>query len=139
MERRHHKQDDPVALGQYVRRRREAAGLSVRGLARAAGMDATGISRLENGENVPTPQTLARLARVLEVDVNDLYTLAGYPISQQLPSFEPYLRARYDLSAETIEKLAPIFELAIEHEQHEKGGSHDDDRDQADSHDSATA
>ena len=120
--------ENSLELVAYVRTRRLDVGLTVRGLARAAGVDATGISRLENGDNdAPEPRTLARLARALEIDVTDLYLLAGYQTSTELPAFQPYLRARYDLSAEDVEQLAAHFELIRERHDQQKGGRHDDD------------
>lgn len=111
-------------LGAYIRRCRESLGLTVRGLARAAGVDATGISRLERGDNdAPEPRTLARLAKALGVDVTDLYVLAGYPVSQGLPAFQPYLRARYDLTPEEVEQLAAHFQLMLDRRERQKGGS----------------
>jgi transcriptional regulator with XRE-family HTH domain len=125
MERSSHKDD--AGLGHYLQQRRREAGFTVRGLARAAGIDATGISRLEHGENeAPLPETLAKLARVLEVDVNDLYVLAGYQTSLYLPSFQPYLRERYNLSTEAVDQLASIFDLILERDLRQRGG-HDDD------------
>ena len=125
MERR----DEQPELGTYVRKLRTAAGLSVRGLARAAGVDATGISRLENGENeAPEPRTLAALARALGVDVADFYVLAGYEAASELPAFQPYLRAKYDMTPEEIEQLAAYFQLIRERQLRQKGGRDDDTR-----------
>jgi transcriptional regulator with XRE-family HTH domain len=120
-----------VELGAYVQKLRLETGLSIRGLARAADVDATGISRMEKGDEIPTPHTLASLARVLEVDVSDLLILAGYPVTTELPAFQPYLRARYDLSPEAIEQLGAIFDLVVEHEDRGKEGNHDDDHSHA--------
>ena len=121
MERRDNK---AVALGGFVRKLREAAGLTVRGLARASGVDATGISRLERGEyESPEPRTLARLAAALGVDVGDLYRMADYPQpTEQLPTFQPYLRARYDLTPDEIAQLAAHFDLINERHARDEGG-----------------
>jgi transcriptional regulator with XRE-family HTH domain len=51
---------------------RVAAGLSQRGLAAASGVTRMTIQRVERGENVPTPSTLAALAFALQVSVWDL-------------------------------------------------------------------
>ena len=122
MERR----SNPSELGAFVRERRLAAGLSIRGLARAAGVDATGISRLENGDNDrPEQRTLASLARVLEVDLADLFALAGYQMPSTLPALPVYLRRRYDLTPEEVQQLAAHFELIRERHVRREGGRHD--------------
>ena len=99
-------------FGRHLRDLRRRRRLSLRELAKRAGLDATGISRLERGASTaPAPRTLACLARALDVDVADLYALAGYEVARDLPTFTPYLRARYDLPQEAIEQLAAHFEL----------------------------
>jgi transcriptional regulator with XRE-family HTH domain len=55
------------------------------------------LHNLENGHYLtPSPDRLQRLADVLGVDFEDLYALASYDRPERLPSFGPYLRARYD-------------------------------------------
>lgn len=103
-----------VSLAQYVQRLREERGLSTRALAKAAEVDSTYLSRLQRGDySAPDARILYRLARVLDVEPDELYEVAGY--SDGLPSFEPYLRARYDLPQEAIDQLEAHFELLNEH------------------------
>ena len=111
-------------LGARVKRLREEAGLSVRGLAAAAKVDATYLSRLEHGAiGSPDPRILYRLANVLEVEVADLYTAAGYHDGRGLPGFAPYLRAKYDFPDEAIAQLEAHFDLINERQQR-KGDDH---------------
>ena len=51
------------------------------------------------------------LCEVLGVPIEDLYALAGYDSPKRLPSFQPYLRAKYDLPPEAISDLERYFEL----------------------------
>ena len=47
----------------------------------------------------------------LNVDFEDLYGLAGYESPERLPSFRPYLRAKYELPPEAVADLERYFEL----------------------------
>lgn len=103
--------DKERALGDYVRRRRLATGLSLRQAARRAGIDHTYWGKVELGElRSPNPRYLNAMAVVLEVPPQELFGLAGYYVPEQLPSFGPYLRAKYDLDAEGIAELHRLFE-----------------------------
>jgi transcriptional regulator with XRE-family HTH domain len=113
--------DRMTELGQHVRTLREARGLSVRGLAAQANVDATWLSRIERGVYTsPDPRHLLRLAKALEVEVEELYEDAGY--TGGLPAFSPYLRAKYDLPQEAIDQLEAHFELINEKYQQDKKG-----------------
>ena len=50
------------SIGKFVAWRREELGLSQRELAKRAGISHTVVSRLESGQQVPSPKTLERLA-----------------------------------------------------------------------------
>ena len=109
-------------LGDRVRKLREDAHRSVRGLATEAGVDPTWLSRLDRGLiGTPDPRTLYRLAAALDVEVASLYEDAGYG---GLPQFAPYLRAKYDLPEEAVHQLEAHFELINERYQREKGNHH---------------
>lgn len=117
-------------LGKHIRRVRIDLGFSIRRLAAAAGVDASWLSRLERGDyNSPDPRCLSQLAAVLEIDPIDLYLLAGYPGSERLPGFAPYLRAKYDLPPEAVTQLEAHFRLLNEKYRREKGGEGDVERD----------
>ncbi|HUD05458.1 MAG TPA: helix-turn-helix transcriptional regulator [Candidatus Saccharimonadales bacterium] len=105
------KGDGNQSLGDYIRSRRLSLGLSRAGAAEAADLDASYWAKLENGNYIkPAPPHLSAISDVLEVPVADLYALAGYEIPAGLPSFQPYLRARYDLPAEAVSDLERYFE-----------------------------
>jgi transcriptional regulator with XRE-family HTH domain len=89
-------QKDMYLLGQRIREAREEAGLSARRLEEACGLDHSFISKLEKGkyQSVST-KSLTALANALDLPIEDLYAMAGYQVPDSLPSFGPYLRARY--------------------------------------------
>jgi transcriptional regulator with XRE-family HTH domain len=57
--------DGLAAVGRCVRRRRQAAGLSIAQLARRAGIGSSTLSGLERGRRNPSLAVVQRLARVL--------------------------------------------------------------------------
>lgn len=99
-------------LGKYVRDRRESRSLDYYQAAARSGLNHTFWRKLEDGQyEAPSPRSLLAIARALEVPIEDLYALAGYDIPARLPSFRPYLRARYDLPPEAVTDLERYFEL----------------------------
>lgn len=59
---------DLVRLGAAIADARRQAGLTQDELAQRAGKQQADISRIENGRNEPTLQTLANFARILRID-----------------------------------------------------------------------
>ena len=83
-------------LGQVLREARQDKNLSARKLEELCGLDHSFISKLEKATyGTVSADTLIRLARVLDLPTEDLFALAGYKVPEALPSFGPYLRARY--------------------------------------------
>jgi tetratricopeptide (TPR) repeat protein len=83
--------DDPTALGQRLRRAREAAGLTQRQLA-FEGCTAAYVSRIEAGARVPSLQILREFARRLGVSVDALATGRAEELSSDLLEAEVALR-----------------------------------------------
>lgn len=97
-------------LGKAMREAREAKGISQRQLGKLSGVDYSSISRMERGEFAsPDPVKLQKLARLLEVDVEEFYALAGYLMPEDLPELVPYMRAKYDMPGEAAEELERYF------------------------------
>lgn len=118
--------DYATQLGGHVTYLRKARDYSVRGLAEDAKVNATWLSRVERGlYKSPDARALLRLARALDIDVEELYVEAGYGDGRGLPSFAPYLRAKYDLPPEAIAQLEAHFQLINDH-YHEMKGDADD-------------
>jgi len=72
----------PENLGEYVRQKREKAGLSQRQLAQEAGVSFSNISRLESGFHLsPSPGLLKNIADVLDVDLAELLGYLGIEVA----------------------------------------------------------
>jgi len=102
-------------IGRRIRDRRQELGMSKRELGRLAGIENSTIVRLEQGAFAnPQPDTLRRIAEVLELPLADLYALADYVVPAELPTFKPYLRSKYrSLPAAAREDLNKAFERII--------------------------
>ena len=101
------------ALGRYIRTRRESRELDVRTAAEQAELDPSYWWKLEAGRyDSPAPRYLQAIAEVLQVPLTDLYGLAGYDHTDELPGFTPYLRTKYpELSPEDVRGLERYFDL----------------------------
>lgn len=99
-------------LGEFVRRRRESRGFDHYEAERRSGIDHTTWRKLEAGSyESPSPKTLQAIADTLKVPLDELYLLAGYKLSGKLPTFTPYLRARYHLPHQAVQELERYFEM----------------------------
>ncbi len=99
-----------VTLGETLRSAREGLRLSLRQLADSVETHHSLLARLESGEYLSTkPELLSRLARKLELDERDLFSLAGLDVPEGLPSFVPYLRAKYDMPPDAAKALQEYF------------------------------
>jgi len=102
---------DAVALGKYLRQRREELGLSLRQLASMVGTHASYLGRLETGAYRRPPfEYLPRIAAALKISYADLFAVSGYGIPEELPSLVPYLRVRYNMSEETSREMDRYFQ-----------------------------
>ena len=95
------KQTAPNEFGEYLRRLRLEKKLGIRELARKAHLDAGALTRLEQGNRKPRPETLKALASALNVPLADLFGTAGYITPSELPSISTYLRVRYGALSDT--------------------------------------
>jgi transcriptional regulator with XRE-family HTH domain len=107
-------------LGEYIQQHREALGLSLRAVARQAAIAPSGLSDIENGRRIPTPDTLQRIAEALQIDYEDLYAVSGISRPEKLPELDAYLRTRYrdELTAADRRSLERYFEEL----RHKRGG-----------------
>jgi hypothetical protein len=68
------------------------------------------VVRAEQGR-VPTPQTLARLAGPLGLELAELYALAGYAVPEHLPGLRPYVALKYkELPPAAVNELESFLE-----------------------------
>jgi|HubBroStandDraft_6_1064221.scaffolds.fasta_scaffold678529_1 transcriptional regulator with XRE-family HTH domain len=99
-------------LGATIKARRLARGWSITDAAKAAGMHRSYWGRLEQGfYSSPSPLYLLQVARAIELPVGELYAMAGYEQPDELPTFRPYLRAKYNLPPGAIRELEGYFEF----------------------------
>lgn len=97
-------------LGKLIREAREDMGLTLRALGELSGLDFSTVAKMERGEfRAPDPVKLQKLARTLELDVEDIYALAGYTMPEGLPEFVPYLRAKYRLPEQAVAQMEAYF------------------------------
>jgi transcriptional regulator with XRE-family HTH domain len=107
-------------LGQYLRRKRELARLSLRDVAKQTQVSAATLSRIENGTGVPDTPTLARIARWLNVPLERIVNgnqQAGEPVvyypNESIPDIlEAHLRADPNLTSDSARALAELFRVA---------------------------
>ncbi len=86
-----------MRIGDRIRQARVSAGMTLRDLAgRAAPLSATAISRYEQGEDVPRPDTLQRLALALEVPTG--YFFREISIRLERPRYRK--KSRFGLKAQ---------------------------------------
>lgn len=72
------------AIGTAVKHRRDALGLSQRGLAEKAGTTAAAVSHIERGQRQPSADLLGRLASALECTTDDLVSAGAVPSSESI-------------------------------------------------------
>jgi transcriptional regulator with XRE-family HTH domain len=112
-------------LGKYLKQHREELGLSVRELADKMDVSFGFIGQLESGRKSPTLDMLRKLARALRVPVEDLFALSDHMMTETLPDFGPYLRAKFELAERDIRKLQSQFDEMLDKKRPQpKGGSH---------------
>lgn len=111
-------------FGSWLKKQRLLTGYSTVRLAREVGINDATITRIEHGSiTAPDPKKLAGIARVLRLDLADVYARAGYAVADQLPSFEPYLRQRYgDLPPAAMADLDQAFAEVIARHGYVPGG-----------------
>lgn len=66
-------------LGTIIRKKRQSMPLTLKQLTAVSGVFISHLGRIELGQHKPSPHTLIRIARPLDLDPNELLTLAGYP------------------------------------------------------------
>lgn len=71
------KPDPYVNLGEFIKRQRELAQLSIRQLAEMCGVSNPYLSQIERGLRIPSSMILQSLAKGLRLSAETLYTQAG--------------------------------------------------------------
>jgi transcriptional regulator with XRE-family HTH domain len=93
-------------LGQLIVSTRERRGLSTRQLVRLADIPQTWLQRLEHGHFLqPSPDRLARLAEILEIDPARIDRLTRNYLADSLPSVHTYFRSKEKAGPEEIAEI----------------------------------
>ncbi len=69
-------------LGQKIQRLRKELKLTQEALAEIVGIDPKNISKIENGNNYPSPETLTAIAAALKVDIYELFVFSAIPYDE---------------------------------------------------------
>jgi len=98
-------------FGSWMKQRRQETGITTTRLAKQIGIPDATITRIEQGEFLaPSPEKLRRIAEGLNLSLADVYAMAGYAAPSELPSFQPYLRRKYqDMPAAAEKDLEKAF------------------------------
>ena len=72
-------------LGRILKQQRVAIPLTLQELAATASVSSSHLGRIERGERFPSARILRKIARPLNFDEDELFTLAGF-LSPQTPS-----------------------------------------------------
>lgn len=108
-------------IAQLFLQRRSDLGLSTRQVATRAGISPGTVHLLEHGINLsPRPDILKALAGALEIPLSELYLIADWLTPQELPSLQPYLRAKYGLGKR---EAAEVSDYLNSLQQRADGGS----------------
>lgn len=112
---------DVSELGEYIQRKRQGEGLSLREVSAITGVSAATLSRIENGKGVPDSTTLVRLAGWLGIPLDGLMKGLLLPSAdaemtiyrESTPDkVEAHLRADPNLRPETAKALSELFRVA---------------------------
>jgi transcriptional regulator with XRE-family HTH domain len=93
-------QQRQALLGDVLSARRSELGWSLRQVGDETGIDFSHFGTIEKNEKRPS---------AYDLNVTDLYSLAGYTEPTGLPALQPYLRAKYDLPHGAVDELDSCF------------------------------
>jgi len=96
-------------LGEFIREQREAAQISMRGLAAKAGVSNPYLSQVERGLRRPSADILAQIAQGLSISVETLLVKAGVLPAGGTPPVVAAIRADVGLSERQKSALTDIY------------------------------
>lgn len=79
-------------LGETINKERERLRCTLREFAKLTGVSYSQLSKIERGEHRPTRETLAKIEKVLKIDVALLYQLAGYSAPNSVQEFQTMIK-----------------------------------------------
>ena len=74
-------------LGEMLRQQRLVVALTLHELAATSGVSSSHLCRIEKGERFPSASVLRKIAKPLDFEESELFSLAGY-LSSRLPMVE---------------------------------------------------
>jgi len=89
-------------VGERLAELREKKALTLHDLEELSGVGADGISKIENGHRKPRPATLRKLARALEVEVEEFFREPAVPLPEAPREAGPPQVSREELLAQGI-------------------------------------
>ena len=93
-----------------LRTRRKQIGMTIPRLASLTGMAHSTYRRIESGEvTAPSPERLTAIAAALDMPASDLFVAAGWLSPRDMPTLRPYMRTKYNLTAEAAAALDAEF------------------------------
>ncbi|MEO5834144.1 MAG: helix-turn-helix domain-containing protein [Nakamurella sp.] len=113
-------------LSELLKSARLRSKMSMREVARRARVDPATIVRLEQGNNPnPTIENLSAIAEVIGIPTADIFALTKVLRKDELPSFTPYLRAKYqDLAEADIAEMEAYFQQIAKRHRISPDGPH---------------
>ena len=100
------------SLGDYIRRQRQLANISLRKMAEQSGISAAVLKEIENGLRNPSGTIVQSVARVLRLSAETLYLQAGVLDQQDSEDVDAVREIRRDpnLTPRQRETLVEIYE-----------------------------
>ncbi|WP_181873882.1 helix-turn-helix domain-containing protein [Tsukamurella tyrosinosolvens] len=97
-------------LSSTLHTRRKQIGMSIPRLASLTGMADSSYRRIESGEvTAPSPERLTAIATALDMPASDLFVAAGWLSPRDMPTLRPYMRTKYNLTAEAAAAIDAEF------------------------------
>lgn len=100
------------SIGEYIRRQRQLANISLRKMAEQSGISAAVLQEIENGMRNPSGTIVQSIARVLRLSAETLHLQAGVLDPQTTDEIDAVREIRRDpnLTARQREVLVDIYE-----------------------------
>ena len=88
-----------IKLGQFIKEKREASGLSQKALGVAAGISDSAVQRIETGSRqTPGWDTLCKIAKALGFHPFEILKNAGYITAEDLKPYSPPIKGLSELN-----------------------------------------
>jgi transcriptional regulator with XRE-family HTH domain len=98
------------AVGSYIRKQREGAKLSLRGMSHLAGVSIPYLSQIERGLRRPSADILQAIAKALRISAETLYVQAGILEDRPIPDVAGTIMADPFVTERHKQALIQIYE-----------------------------